>query len=117
LPFPRWTLLENLSLWRFQRLTVDAEFTTASRHSPDAVPVLHTICRNQMGHQGVPLPLTSAVFLKFGKTALLHQSQKIIECRMLRRPQPLKRHHLGRHQLGAIARQPVKGGVTVALAA
>ena len=51
------------------------------------------------------------------QTCLLDKPENFLKRRMLRRPQPLKRDYLGRHQLGAGARQPVKCSVAVAFAA
>ncbi len=43
--------------------------------------------------------------------------QHCTEGRVTSRAQPLKRHHLGGHQLGPIAGQSVKSGIAVTLAA
>ena len=51
------------------------------------------------------------------KLALFHQGQHVAKGQVFCRAQPFEGHHLGRHQLGPVARKPVKGGVAVALAA
>lgn len=48
---------------------------------------------------------------------LLDERLHLFEQRVLGRTQPLESHHLGCHQLGAVAGEPVKSCVAVALGA